>query len=100
MAACIVWSIAGGIGGAAPSAYAADIAPPGMNAAAMSTFRMLAGPATSSARSSLGAHRGRRSAPIAALGWTSRRSLVVVGLLLRPLLAPGRSCPAPMSTSG
>ena len=41
MAACTVWAIAGGIGGAAPSAYAADIAPPGMNAAAMSTFRML-----------------------------------------------------------
>jgi multidrug resistance protein len=42
MAACIAWSIAGGIGGAAPSAYAADIAPPGMNAAAMSSFRMFA----------------------------------------------------------
>lgn len=41
MAACIAWSIAGGVGGAAPSAYAADIAPPGMNAAAMSSFRML-----------------------------------------------------------
>ncbi len=27
--------------GAAPAAYAADVAPPGMNAAAMSTFRML-----------------------------------------------------------
>lgn len=42
MAACMAWSIAGGIGGAAPSAYAADIAPPGMNAAAMSSFRMFA----------------------------------------------------------
>jgi multidrug resistance protein len=41
MVACTVWAIAGGVGGAAPSAYAADIAPPGMNAAAMSTFRML-----------------------------------------------------------
>jgi len=41
MAVCTVWAIAGGVGGAAPSAYAADIAPPGMNAAAMSTFRML-----------------------------------------------------------
>ena len=41
MVACTVWSIASGVGGAAPSAYAADIAPPGMNAAAMSTFRML-----------------------------------------------------------
>jgi MFS family permease len=41
MAACTVWAIAGGIGGAAPSAYAADIAPPGMNAAAMGSFRVL-----------------------------------------------------------
>lgn len=41
MMACTVWAVAGGVGGAAPSAYAADIAPPGMNAAAMSTFRML-----------------------------------------------------------
>jgi MFS family permease len=41
MAACTVWAVASGVGGAAPSAYAADIAPTGMNAAAMSTFRML-----------------------------------------------------------
>jgi MFS family permease len=39
-AACIVWGIAISAGGAAPAAYAADTAPPGMNAAAMSTFRM------------------------------------------------------------
>jgi MFS family permease len=39
--ACVVWSIASGISGAAPATYAADIAPPGMNAAAMSTYRML-----------------------------------------------------------
>ena len=38
---CIVWSLATGVSGAAPAAYAADVAPPGMNAAAMSTFRML-----------------------------------------------------------
>ena len=41
LAACVVWSIASGISGAAPAAYAADVAPPGMNAAAMSTYRML-----------------------------------------------------------
>ena len=29
------------VGGTAPAAYAADSAPPGMNAAAMSTFRMV-----------------------------------------------------------
>ena len=40
VAACIVWGIAIAAGGSAPAAYAADSAPPGMNAAAMSTFRM------------------------------------------------------------
>jgi DHA1 family multidrug resistance protein-like MFS transporter len=38
---CVVWGIAASVGGTAPSAYAADSAPPGMNAAAMSTFRMV-----------------------------------------------------------
>jgi MFS family permease len=37
----VVWSLASGVGGAAPAAYAADVAPPGMNAAAMSAYRML-----------------------------------------------------------
>ena len=41
LTACVVWSLATGVSGAAPAAYAADVAPPGMNAAAMSTFRML-----------------------------------------------------------
>ena len=40
IAACIVWGVASSVGGAAPAAYAANSAPPGMNAAAMSTFRM------------------------------------------------------------
>ena len=39
--ACIVWGVAAAVTGAAPSAYAADNAPPGMNAAAMSTYRAL-----------------------------------------------------------
>jgi len=38
---CVVWSVAVGVSGAAPAAYAADVAPTGMNAAAMSTYRML-----------------------------------------------------------
>ena len=36
-----LWGVASGIGGSAPAAYAADSAPPGMNASAMSLFRML-----------------------------------------------------------
>jgi MFS family permease len=40
LAGCVAWSVAAGIGGAAPAAYAADVAPPGMNAAAMSAYRM------------------------------------------------------------
>jgi MFS family permease len=42
VAASIVWSIATSISIAAPAAYAADSAPPGMNAAAMSAYRMTA----------------------------------------------------------
>lgn len=42
LAACVAWSIALGVSGAAPAAYAADVAPSGMNAAAMSVYRMLA----------------------------------------------------------
>lgn len=41
IAAAVAWGTASSVGGAAPTAYAADSAPPGMNAAAMSTFRML-----------------------------------------------------------
>jgi len=33
--------MASGVSGAAPAAYAADVAPSGMNAAAMSAYRML-----------------------------------------------------------
>ncbi len=39
--ASLVWGVAISIGGAAPAAYASDSAPPGMNAAAVSTFRMM-----------------------------------------------------------
>ncbi|MCC6719756.1 MAG: MFS transporter [Acetobacteraceae bacterium] len=41
MAASLAWGLASGMGGPAPATYAADVAPPGMNAAAMSLFRML-----------------------------------------------------------
>jgi MFS family permease len=40
--ACALWATSSGIASAAPSAYAADMAPPGMNAPAMGMYRMLA----------------------------------------------------------
>jgi multidrug resistance protein len=40
LAGCVAWSVAAGVSGAAPAAYAADVAPPGMNAAAISAYRM------------------------------------------------------------
>lgn len=39
--ACAAWAAATGIAGAAPGAYAADVAPRGMNASAMSLYRAL-----------------------------------------------------------
>jgi MFS family permease len=39
--AAIVWGIASTVGGSIPAAYAADSAPRGMNASAMSTYRMM-----------------------------------------------------------
>lgn len=40
--ASITWGVAIAVGSAAPAAYAADSAPPGMNAGAMSAYRMMA----------------------------------------------------------
>ncbi len=40
VAASVVWGIAGSVGGAAPSVYAADSAPPGLNATTVGMFRM------------------------------------------------------------
>jgi len=42
VAACIVWSIAASISSSAPAAYVVDTAPAGMNASAMTAFRMTA----------------------------------------------------------
>jgi MFS transporter, DHA1 family, multidrug resistance protein len=39
---CFFWAVGGGLAGAAPAAYAADVAPKGMQAAAMGTYRMMA----------------------------------------------------------
>jgi len=42
VAASVIWGIATAISSSAPAAYAADSAPPGMTAAAMSAYRMMA----------------------------------------------------------
>jgi MFS family permease len=39
---CVAWSVAVGVGGAAPAAYAVDTAPAGMQAVAIGAYRMLA----------------------------------------------------------
>jgi DHA1 family multidrug resistance protein-like MFS transporter len=41
LAACVAWGVASSVGGAAPAAYAADCAPPGLNATTVSLFRMV-----------------------------------------------------------
>lgn len=38
----LIWGLAGGISGPSPAAYAADVAPPGMNAITMSCYRTVA----------------------------------------------------------
>jgi MFS transporter, DHA1 family, multidrug resistance protein len=40
VAACLVWGVAISVGATAPTAYAADSAPPGMNASAIGAYRM------------------------------------------------------------
>lgn len=42
VAGCVVWGVASTISASAPAAYVTDCAPPGMNAAAMSGYRMIA----------------------------------------------------------
>jgi MFS family permease len=85
LAGCVAWSVAMGVGGAAPAAYAADVAPAGMNAAAMGAYRMLAdlgyvvGPVTLGLAADL-------FGPQAALGVTV--ALLVVAGLLFARLAP------------
>lgn len=41
LASCFIWAAATGIAGAAPAAYAADVAPPSFTASALGTYRMI-----------------------------------------------------------
>jgi MFS family permease len=85
LAACAVWSIALGISSAAPSAYAADIAPPGMNAVVMSSFRMLSDAGYVLGPIVLGVVAERQS-PTSAL--SSAGVLLIVSAVLFARLAP------------
>jgi MFS family permease len=73
LAACGLWALALGITSDAPGAYAADTAPPGMNAAVMSTYRMLSDAGYVLGPLALGIIADRFGAPIA---------LIVAGALL------------------
>lgn len=79
LAGCVAWSISASIGGAAPAAYAADVAPPRMNAAAMSAFRMLGdlGYVVGPVAVGLAADLAGADATL----WTTAALLVVVALL-------------------
>jgi MFS family permease len=71
--ACGVWAFALGVASDAPGAYAADTAPPGMNAAVMSTYRML---------SDAGYVLGPLALGIIADGFGAPAALAVAGALL------------------
>lgn len=71
--ACGVWGFALGVASDAPGAYAADTAPPGMNAAVMSTYRML---------SDAGYVLGPLALGIIADGFGAPSALAVAGVLL------------------
>jgi MFS family permease len=77
--ACTFWGVASSVGGAAPAAYAADSAPSGMNAAAMSIFRMTADAGYVIGPIALGLIADLLS-PVAAL-LLSAASLIVVGAI-------------------
>src|SRR5205823_15055026 len=71
--ACGVWAFALGVASDAQGAYAADTAPPGMNAAVMSTYRML---------SDAGYVLGPLALGIITDGFGAPTALIVAGALL------------------
>lgn len=96
IAVCLLWGFAVGIGGSAPGAYAADLAPPGANGVTMGLYRTLAdagyvvGPALLGfLADAYGA--GAALVTIGALFWIAG---ILFGLLApetRPRLAPARA---------
>lgn len=82
LAACSLWSLALGIASDAPGAYAADTAPRGMNAAVMSTYRMLSDLGYVLGPLVLGLVADGLGAPVA-LGVASALLLVSAGLFAR-----------------
>jgi DHA1 family multidrug resistance protein-like MFS transporter len=82
LGACAVWSLALGITSDAPGTYAADTAPPGMNAAVMSTYRMLSDAGYVLGPLALGVIAGTAGAPLA-LAVASALLLVSAGLFAR-----------------
>jgi MFS family permease len=85
LAGCVAWSVAAGVSGAAPATYAADVAPRGMNAAALSAYRMLSDLGYVVGPIALGLVTDLFGANIA-LGATAVLLVVVAGLFAR--LAP------------
>ena len=77
--AVVVWGVASAIGASAPSSYAADCAPAGMNATAMSTYRMLADVGYVVGPLALGALADARGAPAAL--WVCAVMMMAVSLL-------------------
>ena len=73
MAGSIVWGIASSVSGAAPAAYAADSAPPGMNATTMSMYRMLG---------DIGYVAGPIILGLLADAWSAEASMALAALLL------------------
>lgn len=94
--ACAIWAVASGIASAAPAAYAADMAPPGMNAPAMGLYRMLADFGYVAGPLLLGATADVFATEQALYGTAAM--LLVAGLLFA-LLAPETHRAAPPATS-
>lgn len=91
MAASVVWSVSTSISSSAPAAYAADSAPPGMNASAMSAYRMTADAGYVVGAPALGLLADLTSSTIAII--SASAVLVLIGALFA-VTAPEKRQPA------